>query len=126
MRSFINIITNPLNILSYSLGFVALWFGLNEMFFPKEWLTFTPSFIGSDALAVNLVIIHGAILTICALLLFSNIYRKLAAIILALLFIEIIIDLVSQTGVSDIVVRDIGLCGMAIGLALLTPSAIRT
>lgn len=122
MQSVVRKITNPENILSYTLGFVVAWFGLNEVLVPQEWATFAPSFLGSGTLVIGVVVLHGVILTSCALLLFFNTYRRVAAAVLALIFVEVIIGLVMQTGLSDIAVRDIGLCGMAIGLALLASS----
>lgn len=123
MRSLVRIVTDPENVLSYVLGFVVAWFGLNEILAPQEWVAFAPPFLGDGTLAINLVVIHGIVLASCALLLFFNIYRRIAAAILALIFAEVIVGLVTQTGFSDIAVRDIGLCGMAIGLALFTASA---
>lgn len=120
MQTLVRVITNPENVLSYALGFVVAWFGLNEIFAPQEWVTFAPLFLGTGTLAVALVVTHGIVLTSCALLLFFKAYRPVAAGILALIFAEIIVNLVTQTGLSDIAVRDIGLCGMSIGLMLLT------
>ena len=120
MRTIVRIATNPENILSYALGFVVAWFGLNEILWPQEWVTFAPPFLGDGALAVNLVVLHGIVLASCALLLFTNMYRWVAASMLALIFVGVIVDLVTQTGLSDIAVRDIGLCGMSIGLVFLS------
>jgi hypothetical protein len=119
MPDFIRIVSDPENVLSYALGFVVAWFGLNEIFAPQEWVTFAPPFLGTGQFAVSLVVIHGIILGSCAALLFFKFYRHIAAGILALIFVEVIIDLVTQTGLSDIAVRDIGLCGLSFGLMLL-------
>lgn len=119
MQTIVRAVTDPENILSYALGFVVAWFGLNEIFAPQEWVTFAPPFLGDGTLAVSLVVLHGIVLASCALLLFSNTYRRIAAAILSLVFAEVVVGLVTQTGLSDIAVRDIGLCGLAIGLALL-------
>src|SRR5665213_252588 len=101
MQSIMRILTNPENIFSYALGFVVAWFGLNEIFAPQEWVVFAPPFLGTGALAVSLVVMHGIVLTSCALLLFFNLYRRIAAAILALVFLEVIVGLVTQTGLSD-------------------------
>lgn len=122
MHSFVRAITNPSNILSYSLGFVVGWFGMQEILSPQEWVAFAPPFLGTGTVALTLVVLHGVILATCALLLFMNIYRRIAAGILVLVFIEVILGLVTQTGLSDIAVRDIGLCGMALGLVFLVSS----
>jgi|SRR5665213_1245693 len=126
MRTIVRIAAKPENILSYALGFVVAWFGLNEILAPQEWVTFAPPFLGDGMLAVSLVVLHGIVLASCALLLFTNTYRWIAASILALVFVEVVIDLVTQTGLSDIAVRDIGLCGLSIGLALLSSASARS
>ena len=120
MKNILKFITKPENVLSYSLGFVIIWFGFQEVFSPQDWITFLPPFLGDGSFANNLVVFHGIILTVSALLLFFNIYRKIVAIILTFIFLEIIITLIAQTGLSDIAVRDIGLLGMIICLILLT------
>ena len=120
MKSVLGVVTNPENIFSYALGFVVTWFGLNEILAPQEWVAFAPPFLGTGTLAVSLVVVHGVVLVSCALLLFFRLYRRVAAGILALVFVEVVIGLVTQTGLSDIAVRDIGLGGMATGLAFLS------
>ena len=117
MRRLVHILTNPENIFSYALGFVVVWFGLNEILAPQEWVTFAPPIFGTGTLALTLVVVHGIVLVSCALLLFFAVCRRIAAAVLVLVFVEVIVGLVTQTGLSDIAVRDIGLCGMALGLA---------
>ena len=120
MKLFFLAFTKAENILSYFLGFVVGWFGINEILAPQEWVTFAPSFLGTGTFAVGLVVMHGIILVSCAILLFFNVYRRIAGIVLALIFAEVVIDLIAQTGLSDIAVRDIGLGGMSIALAMMT------
>jgi hypothetical protein len=112
-----NIFTSQ-NVLSYALAFVVIWFGINEILSPSDWVVFAPAFLGTENLAIYAVIAHGILLSICGLLLIFNVYRKLAGIILSLLFIEIIVDLLISSGLSDITVRDIGLLGASIAIAL--------
>ena len=127
MQSITRILTDPENIFSYALGFVVAWFGLNEIFAPQEWVAFAPPFLGTGSLAVDLVVVHGIVLTSCALLLFFKVYRRIAAAILALAFVEVVLGLLTQTGLSDIAVRDIGLFGLSLGLVFLaSPSRSAT
>ena len=125
-RAIIRIVTDPENVFSYALGFVVAWFGANEILAPQEWVAFAPPFLGDGNLAASLVAIHGIVLVSCALFLFLKLYRRIAAAILALIFVEVVIGLVMQTGLSDIAVRDIGLCGLSVGLALLASSVRST
>lgn len=123
MHTTARVVTNPENILSYALGFVVVWFGLHEIFVPQEWVTFAPPFLGDGTLALSLVVIHGMVLSICAALLFLNIHRTIAASVLALVFVEVITGLVTQTGLSPVAVRDIGLFGLSVGLAFLSSTS---
>jgi len=119
MQKLVRVVTNPSNILSYALGFVVAWFGLHEIFSPQDWVAFAPPFLGDGTMVLGLVVLHGVVLTTCAILLVVNFHRKIAAGILTLIFIEVVIGLLSQTGLSDIAVRDVGLGGMAMGLVFL-------
>ena len=104
------------NIIGWTLGFVIIWFGINEILSPQDWVIFVPSFINSPLLASVLVVAHGALLTISGLSLFLNIYRKISATIVSCMLLEIILNLITASGLSDIAVRDIGLLGATLAL----------
>ena len=110
----------PIDVLSWSLAFVVGWFGINEILWPAQWTTFAPGFLGSGQLVTYAVMLHGIVLTSCALMLVANYKRGIAAAILVLVFAEVVLELIAQMGLSDIAVRDIGLGGMALGIALLS------
>lgn len=112
------------HILSYSLAFVVIWFGVNEVLSPQNWVAFVPSFFGDGQLAVWLVISHGVALTAFGLALFFNFYRKIAAALLALMLLEIIGNLILESGLSEIAVRDIGLLGAATALFFVDKDSI--
>ncbi len=114
---------NAPNVLSYFLGFVVLWFGVGEIMSPQNWIAFVPDFLGNGQLATIAVLLHGLVLSACGLLLIFNYYRRLAAAVIGLLLVEIIINLYAQAGLSDVAVRDIGLLGMAIALAITEKTA---
>lgn len=120
MQTVVRYLSNPEHVLSYGLGFVVAWFGINEIIKPQEWVAFAPPFVGDGTFAITLVVLHGLVLSISALLLFFNLYRRLAASVLVLVFVEVVLGLVTQTGLSDIAVRDIGLGAMALCIVLLT------
>ena len=101
-------------VLSWALAFVVLWFGLNEVFNSQNWVGLVPGFL--RPFGVLAVVLHGAILLCCGLALVLNFYRKIAAFVIALLLLEIIINFLFISGLSDIVVRDIGLFGMAVAI----------
>ena len=103
-------------ILSYFLGFVVLWFGIEEVMHPANWTIFVPQFFGTGDTLTYLVIFHGVLLLACGLSLIFNFHRRVAAVVFSLMLLEIIINLFLVDGLSEIVVRDIGLLGMAITL----------
>lgn len=106
------------NIVSLALGFVVLWFGVNEIVDTKNWLGFVPEFMGQGTLAYAAVIFHGIVLSVTGFMLILNVRRRWAAIVLVLIFTELIVDLIIGGIAKDIIVRDIGLWGMAIALAV--------
>ena len=105
-------------ILSLALGFVVSWFGSNEILHPASWTVFVPNFLGflGDQIIIYLVMFHGVLLIICGLGLVFNFYRRIAAFIIFLMLLDIIITLFLEEGLDEIVVRDIGLAGMAFAL----------
>lgn len=118
-RSKMNFIKEKLNaeiILSFFLAFVVLWFGVNEILAPQNWVGLAPEFL-KNLFPVNLLILaHGTALTLCGAALVLNIYRKAAAAIIAILLLEIIVNFLVNYGLSDIVARDIGLFGAALAI----------
>ena len=104
---------NQETIISYTLAFVVLWFGLSEIFFTKDWVGFAPAFLGTGTLAYAAVVSHGVILALAGLMLVFNFHRRVAALVLVLIFTEIIVDLLLESIAADIIVRDIGLWGLS-------------
>ncbi len=103
-------------ILRFSVAFVIVWFGVHEILAPQDWIIFVPSFFGGGKLAENLVLIHGSLFCIFGAALVFNFHRKIAALFVSLMILQIIINFLFQTGLSDIVVRDIGIAGLAFSL----------
>lgn len=104
------------SIVAYSLGFVMLWFGLNELIIPKNWVGFVPEFLANMDLANVLILIHGFLLTACGLGLLFKKTRRVAAVIVSLMMFEIVVDILIQGIAMDIIVRDVGILGMALSL----------
>jgi hypothetical protein len=102
------------------LGFVLGWFGIQELRNPADWAVFVPSFVADHSpVALNdLIVLHGYLLIVSA-----------AAVLLGLLYVpgcllamgllsEVILGLWLDSGVSDLVIRDVGLLALAGGLAI--------
>jgi uncharacterized membrane protein len=109
---------NRENVLSYFLAFVVIYFGVNEILSPEKWLTFVPKFLGTGDMITYMVMGHGILLLLCGLGLVLNMYRRFAAILLFLMLADVVFNLYASDGFSSIVVRDIGLAGMALGLSV--------
>jgi len=110
---------NTETILSLFLGFVVIWFGYNEVINPAAWAVYVPSFVtATGTMLNNLVIVHGVILVFAGLAVIFNFQRKIGATVIAIMLLGIISTLVMGSGLDEIAVRDIGLFGMALALAL--------
>lgn len=103
-------------ILVYFLSFVVFYFGIKEIFSPEDWVRLVPSFFGSGDMTY-LIISHGVFLILLGFILIINFYRRTVAFILSLMLLSIIIILISTDGLNEVVVRDIGLFGMALALS---------
>lgn len=109
---------NTDTILSLFLGFVVIWFGYNEVTNPEAWTVFVPSFFGGGSMIINLVMAHGVVLILSGLSVILNFHRRLGASVIALMIFSIVVTLISGSGLDEIAVRDIGLFGMALALAM--------
>lgn len=107
---------NKDTILALFLGFVVIWFGYQEVTDPGAWAVYVPAFLGAGAMVKNLVMAHGAVLVLSGLSLIFNFHRKTAAIVIAIILLDIVVTLILDSGLDEIVVRDIGLFGMALAL----------
>jgi uncharacterized membrane protein YphA (DoxX/SURF4 family) len=97
------------------LGLVLAWFGYHELVQPSLWTGYVPLVSGS-ALVVVLVLAHGWLLLLLAVAMFAGIAVRVAAAITAVLVLEIVISLTLSSGVSDLVLRDVGVLGLAVCL----------
>jgi len=103
-------------ILVYFLSFVVFYFGIKEISSPGDWVGLVPDFFGSGDMTY-LIISHGASLILLGFTLILNFHRRIVAFILSLMLLSIIIVLILKGGLNEIVVRDIGLFGIALALS---------
>jgi uncharacterized membrane protein YphA (DoxX/SURF4 family) len=94
-----------LPILRIGISLVFLWFGLNQVLFPDEFLGYLPEFLLSIDFAANIIIINGIIETILGLLLIFGFFVQPIAFLLGLHMIGIILSV----GYNEIAVRDFGI-----------------
>lgn len=103
-----------------SLGFVLLWFGVNEVLDPRYWSGYVPSLVASFLpFGVNLFVqMHGVVLSLLALSLFFKFYIRYTGLLAVGVIFLIISGLIMIDGFNEIVVRDIGLFGLALAIWL--------
>ena len=102
------------------LGFVLLWFGVSEIFDPKYFSGYIPQIIAGafPQSVLVLVQIHGVTLFLLSLCLFFRFHLRYSGILILLILLSIILGLISISGFNEIVVRDIGLFGLALSIWL--------
>jgi hypothetical protein len=99
------------------LGFVFAWFGYHELVNPRLWTGYVPVVPATSTVSVILVLAHGLLLCVLAVALTVGVAPRVAGAIGALLMVEIVVSL-GVTGINDIVVRDLGVLGLAVGVAV--------
>ena len=97
------------------LGLVLAWFGYHELVQPSLWTGYVP-LVSTSSLAVLLVLAHGWLLLMLAVAMIAGIAVRAAAAISVALLLEIVISLAVTNGLSDLVLRDVGVLGLAVCL----------
>jgi len=101
------------------LGLVLAWFGYHELVQPSLWTGYVPVVSGS-ALVVLLVLAHGWLLLMLAVAMFSGIAVRAVAAVSVVLLLQIVTSLTISSGLSDLVLRDVGVLGLAVCLTATT------
>lgn len=103
-------------IARWLLALVLGWFGYHELAQPSLWTGYVPVLATSSSLAVILVLAHGWLLLLLSVAMFAGIAIRAVAAVTVLLLLEIVISLTVTTGLSDLVLRDVGVLGLAMCL----------
>ena len=101
------------------LGLVLAWFGYHELVQPSLWTGYVPVVSGS-ALVVLLVLAHGWLLLMLAVAMFAGIAVRAVAAVVVVLLLQIVTSLTITSGLSDLVLRDVGVLGLAVCLTATT------
>jgi uncharacterized membrane protein YphA (DoxX/SURF4 family) len=99
------------------LGLVLAWFGYHELVNPWLWTGYVPVLSATSQLAQWLVLAHGWLLLVLAVGLVCGVAPRLLALVASLLLVQIVISLWVSGGLSDLVLRDVGVLGLAIAIA---------
>ena len=106
-----------------TLGLVFAWFGYHELADPRLWTGYVPVVPATSSASVVLVLIHGVVLFVLAVALVVGVVPRAAGAIGALLMVEIVVSL-GVSGINDIVVRDVGVLGLAVAVAVSQSRAV--
>jgi hypothetical protein len=104
-----------------ALGFVLGYFGVQELRNPSDWTVFVPNFMAHryPGQVEHLVLLHGFLLLTAAFAVGLGLCFLLGCLLATGMLIEVVFGLwIDGGGISDLVIRDIGLLGLAIGLLL--------
>lgn len=101
------------------LGLVLAWFGYHELVQPSLWTGYLPV-VPASSLAVLMVLAHGWLLLILAVAMIAGIAVRAVAAVSVALVLEIVISLTVASGLSDLILRDVGVLGLAICLTAST------
>ncbi len=92
-------------ILRIGLAAVILWFGVNQLLNPQQWVGFVPAWLSNVAPLMIFVYINAIFEVGLSLLLLSNNFVKLSSILLSIHLVLIILEL----GYNGVAVRDVGI-----------------
>ncbi len=99
------------------LGLVLAWFGYHELVVPRLWTGYVPILSPTSQISEILVLFHGIVLSILAVGLIFGIVPRTMALLASLAMLEIVVTLILTAGFSDLVLRDIGVMGLALIVA---------
>jgi uncharacterized membrane protein YphA (DoxX/SURF4 family) len=98
------------------LGLVLAWFGYHELVSPGLWTGYVPVISSTSHLSELLVLTHGWLLLVLAVSLVAGVAPRLAALVASVLLLEIVISLSASGGLSDLVLRDVGVLGLCVSV----------
>lgn len=105
-------------IMRLSLAFVFIWFGVSEITNPVYWSGYVPQ-MARELLPIPILPFvqgHGAVLAFLGLCFLFRFQLRYTGVLAMLVLISIIGGLMSTNGFDEIVVRDIGIFGLALSV----------
>ena len=105
-------------LMRFTLGTVLGWFGIQQILSPAEWIDFVPAIFSrySPIMETDLILLHGSLLILAGAGILLGVVFMGASLLAAGLLIEIIISLFLVGSPANLIVRDMGLLGLAIAL----------
>jgi uncharacterized membrane protein YphA (DoxX/SURF4 family) len=104
------------------LGVVLLYFGTAELLNPHQWVGYVPVGFPHFLPLVWLILVHGWVLFVLGAFVLLGIHTRLSALAAAAVLLTIVMTLFVQGGVTSILIRDLGLLGLALMIGLSRPN----
>jgi len=101
-------------VVRVGMSLVFLWFGINQLFLPGNFIGYLPPFIFDSAYANTAVMANGIFEIIFGSLLLTGFFTRIVALILALHLSAITV----QLGYGETAVRDFGLTFATLSIAI--------
>lgn len=99
-------------------GLVLACFGVWELTGPGQWAGYVPHFAAAAVSPVSLILVHGWILFVLAAAALVDFAPPVTAWIAVAVMAEVVLGLALTSGLTDILVRDVGLLALALVWAL--------
>lgn len=106
-------------LLRFSLGFILVWFGTQQVINPSEWTGLIPETVANHSPVgdIGLILVNGTFLIVAAIGISVGLFPKCACLFAAAHLLAIIVDLFFMGNNGGLIVRDIGILVMALVLA---------
>ncbi len=117
-------------VVRISIALVFLWFGINQLLVPKDFMGYLPSWVIQDAAGFGhyfhsiimllhltpamIIFFNGLLETVLGLLLLVGLFTRVSALLLGLHLLSIAFSL----GYNDVAIRDLGLFLVSISVFL--------
>lgn len=100
------------------MGLVLVFFGFWELTDPAQWTGFVPAPVAAAVPPVSLVLGHGWVLFVLAAAALVDLAGGIVSWIAVAVMAEIVTGLLVTSGLTDTLVRDVGLLALALVWAL--------
>lgn len=101
-----------------ALAVVLLWFGESELTDPHSWVGYIPTFLPHLLPPVWMILIHGWVLFVLGGLVLLGLFTRQVAWLSVLVLLSILMSVIGPGGDSSLFIRDLGLLGLGIIVAL--------
>jgi hypothetical protein len=93
-------------------------FGAWELTAPSQWAGYVPPYVAAHLPAIPLVLAHGWLLLMVGVALLIDFLPGVAVWVAVGIMGEIVVGLLTTSGFSDILLRDLGLLALALATAI--------